>query len=128
MVHGLWRVECVGGVIAHRGLQVLRGRIEPTVGGQNLVFREVLGEPVVVLLAGAELPDLIRPVNRIGDIITGVLDPSSAWLGWSGALAVGATTEHADDCCLELGQQLVEAQVAPGAFGSALRRWMVMNR
>ena len=54
--------------------------------------------------------------------------PSSTWLGGSGALAVGAAAEHSDDRCLDLDQQLVEAQAAPWAFGSAVKRWMVMNR
>lgn len=54
--------------------------------------------------------------------------PSSTWLGGAGSSAVGAADEHADDRGLELGQELVERQAAPVAFGSARSLCSVTNK
>ena len=53
---------------------------------------------------------------------------SSTWLGGSSSSAVGAASEHPDDRGLELGQELVERQAAPAAFGPARSRCSVTNR
>ena len=81
------------------------------------------------LSPSAVVPDQVCPTgtgHNFGNVPT--RPPSSTWLGWSGALAVGAVAEDLDDRDLEVFQGLVEAQAAPAAFGLAVRRWSVMNR